>query len=101
MHARGPIYILLSTKTSFNFCSLNTFPQVIARGTAVSAGDAPGQLPGSQKDAVKVLKHMQSEGYIEQFSWGALLIRFLLSLFLHGGFLRGFLSMSVLVTRSK
>ena len=68
---------------------------------AVSVGDAPGQLPGNQKDALKAVKHMQSEGYIEQFSWGALLIHFFLSLFLHGGFLRGFSSMSVLVTHSK
>ena len=32
---------LLSSKTSlfkFNFCSLSTFPQVIATGTAVSVG---------------------------------------------------------------
>ena len=53
---------------NFNFCSLSTFLQVIARGTAVSVDDTPGQLPGQLKalkhspnDALKALKHVQND----------------------------------------
>ena len=53
---------------TFNFFSLSTFLQVIARRTAVSVDDTPGQLPGqlkalkhSPKDALKPLKHVQND----------------------------------------
>ena len=48
-----------------NFCSLSTFPQVIAIGMAASGvGDAPDYLPGqlhSWKDAMKALGHSRKD----------------------------------------
>ena len=93
-------YALFPAKTSlfkFNICSLSTFPQVIATGTAVSVGGAPGHLPGQLKALKHILvgrmhwrlKHTQKDALNNlvgvHFSCG-----FFLSLFLHGGFLRGF-----------